>query len=73
VRDDGNQKLDGHERATSTFIIRISDGIKFLINNGVGPYLCVLLFMRQSYGHIMIMNVLFLFILDNYVMSIYKH
>jgi hypothetical protein len=27
--------------------------------------LCVLLFTRQSYCHIMIMNILFLFILDN--------
>jgi hypothetical protein len=35
--------------------------------------LCVLLFARQSYGHIMIMNALFLFILDNYLMSIYKY
>jgi hypothetical protein len=50
----------------------ISDRINFVINNGWGPYLCVLLYARQSYGHIMIMNVLFLFILDNYLMSIYK-
>jgi hypothetical protein len=35
--------------------------------------LCVLLFARQSYGHIMIMNSLFLFILDNCLMSMYKH
>jgi hypothetical protein len=29
VRDDGKQDVDGHERSTSTFIIRISDKIKF--------------------------------------------
>jgi hypothetical protein len=40
----------------------ISDGINFVINNGWWPYLCALLFARQSYGHIMIINVLFLFI-----------
>jgi hypothetical protein len=68
-----NQVVDGHEHRTSTFIIKISDRINFVINNGWGPYLFVLIFARQSYGHIMIMNSLFLFILDNYVMSIYKH
>jgi hypothetical protein len=34
VRDNGNQDVDGHERYTSKFIIRISDRIKFVINNG---------------------------------------
>jgi hypothetical protein len=72
AHDNGNQDVDGHERRTSIFIIRISDRINFVLNNGWGPYLCVLCFARQSYGHIMIMNTLFLFILDNYVMSIYK-
>jgi hypothetical protein len=43
-----------------------------MINNGWRPYLCILLSARQSYGHIMIMNLLFLFILDNCLMSIYK-
>jgi hypothetical protein len=71
-RDNGNQDIDGHERHTSTFIISISDRIYFVINNGWGPYLCVLLLARQSYGHIMIMNVLFLFIFDYCLMSIYK-
>jgi hypothetical protein len=65
--------VDGHERPISTFIIRINDRINFVINNGWEPYLCILLFVRQSYGHIMIMNALFLFILDSYLMSIYKH
>jgi hypothetical protein len=73
MHDNGNQVVDGHERPTSTFIMRISDRIIFVINNCLGSYLCVLLFARQSYGHIMIMNALFFFILDNYVMSIYKH
>jgi hypothetical protein len=68
----GNKFVDGHERPTSKFIIRISDRINFVINNGCSPYLCVLLLARQSYGHIMIMNALFLFILDNYVIIIYK-
>jgi hypothetical protein len=72
ARDNGNQDVDGHEHRTSTFIIRISDRINFVINNGLGSYLCVLLSARQSYGHIMIMNSLFLFILDNYLMNIYK-
>jgi hypothetical protein len=72
VRANGNQNIDSHERHTSRFIISISDRINFVINNGGGPYLCVLLFARQSYGHIMIMNSLFLFILDNCLMSIYK-
>jgi hypothetical protein len=72
ARANGNQVVDGHECRTSTFIIRISDGINFVINNGRGPYLCVLLFARQSYGHIMIMNSLFLFILYNCVIRIYK-
>jgi hypothetical protein len=70
VHDNGN--VDGHEHRTSTFIIRIGDRINFVINNGGGPYLSVLLSTRQSYGHIMIMNSLFLFILDNCLMSIYK-
>jgi hypothetical protein len=35
--------------------------------------LAIMLFVRQSYSHIMIMNVLFFVILDNYLMSIYKH
>jgi hypothetical protein len=43
-----------------------------MINNGWGPHLFVLLSARQSYGHIMIMNSLFLLILDNYLMTIYK-
>jgi hypothetical protein len=43
-----------------------------MINNGWGPHLCVLLFVRQIYGYIMIMNSLFLFILDKCLMSIYK-
>jgi hypothetical protein len=30
----GKQDVDGHERYTSTFIIMISDGINFVINNG---------------------------------------
>jgi hypothetical protein len=30
----GNQDVDGHECYTSTFIIRISDRINFVINNG---------------------------------------
>jgi hypothetical protein len=72
VRDNGNQIIDGHEHPTSIFIIRIVDWIDFVINNGWGPYVCVLLFARQSYGHIMIMNILFLFILYNYLMSNYK-
>jgi hypothetical protein len=72
VRGNGNQDVYGHERRTSRFIIGISDRINFVINNGRGPYLCVLRFARQSYGHIMIMNLLFLFILDNCLMSIYK-
>jgi hypothetical protein len=59
VRDNGNQDIDGHERCTSRFFIRISDKIKFMISNGWGPYLCFLLYVRQSYGHIMIMNSLF--------------
>jgi hypothetical protein len=61
----GNQDVDGHKLYTSRFIIRISGRVNFVINNGKGPYLCVLRFTRQIYGHIMIMNVLFLFILDN--------
>jgi hypothetical protein len=68
-----NQDVYGHEHYTSTFIIRIGDRINFVINNGWGPYLYVLLFMRRSYGHIKFMNVLFLFILGNYLMRIYKH
>jgi hypothetical protein len=68
----GNQDVDGHERHTSGFIIRIRDRINFVINNGWGPYLYVLRFTRQSYGHIMIMNSLFFFILDDCLMSIYK-
>jgi hypothetical protein len=27
--DDGKQNVDGHKHSTSTFIIRISDGINF--------------------------------------------
>jgi hypothetical protein len=42
----GNQVVDGHERRTSRFIIRIIDRINFVINNGWGPYLCVLLSAR---------------------------
>jgi hypothetical protein len=34
ARDNGNQDVDGHECYTSKFIIRISDRIKFVINNG---------------------------------------
>jgi hypothetical protein len=34
ARVNGNQVVDGHERRTSTFIIRISDRINFVINNG---------------------------------------
>jgi hypothetical protein len=34
ARVNGNQDVDGHECHTSTFIIRISDGIIFVINNG---------------------------------------
>jgi hypothetical protein len=30
----GNQDVDGHERYTSIFIIRISGRINFVINNG---------------------------------------
>jgi hypothetical protein len=30
----GNQVVDGHERRTSRFIIRIIDRINFVINNG---------------------------------------
>jgi hypothetical protein len=30
----GNQNVDGHEHRTSRFIIRISDRINFVINNG---------------------------------------
>jgi hypothetical protein len=30
----GNQHVDGHERPTSTYIMRINDGIDFVINNG---------------------------------------
>jgi hypothetical protein len=63
VRINSKQDVDGHERHTSTFIIRINDGINFVINIGQRPYLCVLLFARQSYGHIMIMNLLFLMII----------
>jgi hypothetical protein len=29
-----NQDIDGHERRTSRFIIRISDRINFVISNG---------------------------------------
>jgi hypothetical protein len=29
-----NQDVDGHERCTSKFIIRIGDRINFVINNG---------------------------------------
>jgi hypothetical protein len=31
AHDNGNQDVDGHERHTSTFIIRISDRINFVI------------------------------------------
>jgi hypothetical protein len=72
ARANGNQDVDGHECYPSTFIINISDIINFMINNGWGPYLCVLRFARQSHGHIMIMNALFLFIFYNCLMSIYK-
>jgi hypothetical protein len=72
ARVNGKQDVDGHERHTFTFIISISDRIHFVINNGRGPYLSVLLSARQSYGHIMIMNSLFLFILDKCLMRIYK-
>jgi hypothetical protein len=34
ARDNGNQDVDVHERRTSKFIIRISDRINFVINNG---------------------------------------
>jgi hypothetical protein len=34
ARGNGNQNVDGHERRTSRFIIRISDRISFVINNG---------------------------------------
>jgi hypothetical protein len=33
-RDNGNQDVDGHEHHTSRFIIKISDKINFVINNG---------------------------------------
>jgi hypothetical protein len=42
----GKQDVDSHERSTSISVTRITD----IIN------LCVLLFTRQSYGHIMIIN-----------------
>jgi hypothetical protein len=32
--DNGNQDVDGPEHHTSIFIIRISDRINFVINNG---------------------------------------
>jgi hypothetical protein len=31
---DGNQDVDDHKRLTSTFVIRISDRVNFMINNG---------------------------------------
>jgi hypothetical protein len=34
VHVNGNQYVDGHEHRTSTFIIRISGRINFVINNG---------------------------------------
>jgi hypothetical protein len=34
TRVNGNQDVDGHERYTSTFIIRTSDRINFVNNNG---------------------------------------
>jgi hypothetical protein len=34
VRDNGNQDVDGHEHSISTFIIKISDRVNFVINNG---------------------------------------
>jgi hypothetical protein len=34
ARDNDNQDIDGHERRTSRFIIRISDRINFMMNNG---------------------------------------
>jgi hypothetical protein len=34
ARVNGNQDVDGHERYTPRFIIRISDRINFVINNG---------------------------------------
>jgi hypothetical protein len=34
AHDNGNQDVDGHERRTSRFIIRISDRINYMINNG---------------------------------------
>jgi hypothetical protein len=38
ARVNGNQDVDGHERRTSTSIIRIIDRINFMINNGWGPF-----------------------------------
>jgi hypothetical protein len=34
ARDNGDQDIDGHKCPTSTFIIKISDRINFMINNG---------------------------------------
>jgi hypothetical protein len=34
ARVNTNQDVDGHELPASTFIIRISDRINFVINNG---------------------------------------
>jgi hypothetical protein len=48
ARDNGNQDVGGHECRTSTFIIKISDRINFVIHNGRGPYLCVLL-LREKF------------------------
>jgi hypothetical protein len=62
ARVSGNQDVDGHECRISTFIIKISDRINFVIYNGWGPYLYVLLFARQSYGHIMVMNMYYYYL-----------
>jgi hypothetical protein len=34
ARANGNQDVDGHEHHTFKFIIKISDRINFVINNG---------------------------------------
>jgi hypothetical protein len=34
VRANDNKNVDGHERCTSRFIIRISDRLNFVINKG---------------------------------------
>jgi hypothetical protein len=44
ARVNRDQDVDGHECRTSRFIIRISDRINFVINNGRGPYFVCLAF-----------------------------